>query len=341
MIVKTRDRGAFRRKRSGCAKILFVFAPLLVLVGCGSEQSFLNTAGQDAASIATLFWVMLAGAVVLWLLVNGAFYYISRVAPGQIDQRYARHVLIGGGIVLPTVVLSALLVWGLSLLPDPRQPGDGLVVKVTGEQWWWRVEYWPEGADAPIVSANEIRLPVGQRTEFHLTSDKVIHSFWIPALGGKMDMFPGRETMISLHPESVGTYRGQCAEFCGASHAWMAFAAVVMTPGDFDAWLAAEAADAVPPADDRAARGAQVFQSEGCGACHTIRGTDAVGEVGPDLTHIGSRQTLGAGRSKVTLEDLSVWINHTEMLKPEVKMPSYDLQPEALDDLAHFLEGLE
>nr|WP_255553745.1 cytochrome c oxidase subunit II [Maritimibacter sp. DP1N21-5] len=313
---------------------------LSTLVGCGREQSTLNPSGQDAQSIATLFWVMLAGAVVLWLLVNGAFYYMSRVRPGEMNERYARHILIGGGIVLPVVVLTSLLVWGLSLLPDPRQPGDGLVVRVTGEQWWWRVEYWPDGAEAPIVSANELRLPVGQRTEIHLTADRVIHSFWVPALGGKMDMFPGRETMISLAPEKVGTFRGQCAEFCGASHAWMAFAAVVMEPGDFDDWLEAEATDAVPPATEAARRGATVFQEQGCGACHTVRGTDAVGQVGPDLTHVGGRESLGAGRLKVTREDISAWISHTEDLKPEVRMPSYDLAPDALEDLARYLEGL-
>ena len=251
MIVKTRDRGSRRPFRMRCPRAAAGVA-LLVLAGCGGAQSSLNATGSDAIAITRLFWVMLAGAIVLWLLVNGAFYYISRIAPGRVDQRYARHVLIGGGIVLPTVILTALLVWGLSILPDPRKPGDGLVVRVTGEQWWWRVEYWPEGASAPIVTANEIRLPAGERTEFRLDADKVIHSFWIPALGGKMDMFPGRETMISLRPETPGTYRGQCAEFCGASHAWMAFAAVVMERPDFDAWLAAEARDAVAPADDEA-----------------------------------------------------------------------------------------
>lgn len=284
---------------------------------------------------------MLAGAVVLWLFVNGAFYFMSRIRPGRFDQTYAPHILIGGGIILPVVILSALLVWGLGILTDPRRPGDGLVVRVTGEQWWWRVEYWPEGATEPIISANEIRLPAGQRAEIHLTSDKVIHSFWIPALGGKMDMFPGRDTMISLAPEKVGTYRGQCAEFCGASHAWMAFSAVVMEPEAFDSWLEAEAEDAVEPAGDAALRGRQVFLSEGCGACHAVRGTEAVGQVGPDLTHVGSRQTLGAGRMALTLEDLTTWISHSEALKPEVKMPAYDLAPDRLDDLARYLEGLK
>ncbi|APE45738.1 cytochrome B (plasmid) [Sulfitobacter alexandrii] len=314
---------------------------LLTLGGCGGAQSALNTSGQDAVAIATLFWVMLGGAVVLWLLLNGAFYYASQIAPGRFDKRYGRHLLIGGGIVLPVVVLTALLVWGLNLLPDSRRPGDGLVVRVTGEQWWWRVEYWPEGAEAPIVSANEIRLPAGQRTEIHLTAANVIHSFWVPALGGKMDMFPGRDTMMSVAPERTGTFRGQCAEFCGVSHAWMAFAAVVMPPEAFDDWLAAEAGGAAQPADDRAARGAALFLSEGCGACHAIRGTEAAGQVGPDLTHVGSRQTLGAGRLTVTLQDLSNWISHTEVLKPGAQMPSYDLDPADLGDLAYYLEGLK
>lgn len=316
-------------------------APLLGFAGCGQVQSSLNVAGQDAASIAKLFWVMLAGAVVLWLAVNGAFYVMSRVLPGRIYQRHARNLLIGGGIVMPTVILTALLIWGLSTLPDSRRTGDGLVVRVTGEQWWWRVEYWPEGETEPVSTANEVRLPVGQRTEFRLTSNNVIHSFWIPALGGKMDMFPGRETMMSLQPDTVGTYRGQCAEFCGASHAWMAFSAITMAPEDFEAWLSAEADDAAPPLEAAAQRGQVVFAAEGCGACHTIRGTGAVGEVGPDLTHIGSRLTLGAGRSPLTIEDLSAWIDHTEVLKPEVRMPSYDMPQGDLTDLAHYLKGLK
>lgn len=338
--MKVQKNGRVARFRPVGRQFGFVVL-LMALAGCGGGQSALNTAGREAASIALLFLVMLCGAVVLWLLVNGAFFYVSRVAPGRLDARHARSVLIGGGIVLPVVVLTALLAWGLSILPDPRRPGDGLVVRVTGEQWWWRVEYWPEGAETPIVTANEIRLPAGQRTEFRLAADEVIHSFWIPALGGKMDMFPGRETMISLAPERPGVYRGQCAEFCGASHAWMAFAAVVMPPEAFDDWLAAEAADAVPPTDEAALRGQEVFLSEGCGACHTVRGTEAVGTVGPDLTHIGSRRTLGAGRSTVTLENLGTWITHTEALKPEVRMPSYALSEGDLADLTQYLKGLK
>ena len=193
-----------------------------------------------------------------------------------------------------------------------------------------------------MVTANEIRMPLGERVEFLLGADKVIHSFWIPALGGKMDMFPGRETRVSLRAEKTGVYRGQCAEFCGASHAWMAFETVVMESEAFDAWLEAEAGDALMPEEGAAARGAALFLSQGCGACHAIRGTEAVGQVGPDLTHVGGRLSLGAGRMGVSASDFTRWIGHTEALKPEVQMPSYDfLSREELDDLANYLVGLK
>lgn len=317
-------------------------AALVLLAGCGEAQSALNATGTDAISIRTIFIVCLVGAVILWVLVNGAFYVLSNKRPEPRGEGFVRPLLIGGGIVFPFVLLTALLVWALSILPDQRAPGDGLQIRVTGEQWWWRVEYWPEGATEPVVSANEIRLPAGQRTEFILDAGRVIHSFWIPSLGGKMDMFPGRETFVSLRPEVPGTYRGQCAEFCGASHAWMAFAAVVMPEEEFDAWLEAEAQDAAPPEGAAETRGAALFAAEGCGACHVVRGTPAVGVVGPDLTHVGTRETLGAGRLGATLDDFANWIAHTGDLKPEVEMPTYDHLTEAeTRDLAAYLKGLQ
>lgn len=315
---------------------------LAVLAGCGGRQSALSPAGTDAQALLVLFTVMLSGAVLLWLLMNGSFYVFTHRDIKAHPERFGRLLVIGGGIVLPTLIVSSLLVWGLSILSDQNKPGDGLRIAVTAEQWWWRVEYWPEGAKQPVVSANEIRLPLGERTEFSLTSAKVIHSFWIPALGGKMDMFPGRITRMSLEPDRPGLYRGQCAEFCGASHAWMAFEAVVMPAEDFAGWLEAEARTALPPDDDQSRRGRAIFEREGCGACHRVRGTGAVGRVGPDLTHVGSRHSIGAGRLGATLDDISLWITHTEDLKPEVRMPAYpDLDAAARVDLSSYLKGLQ
>ena len=209
-----------------------------------------------------------------------------------------------------------------------------------GERWWWRVGY--DGPDGPVASANEIRLPAGTRAEIVLTADDVIHSFWVPALGGKTDMIPGRVNRMSLEPLEPGVYRGQCTEFCGLSHAQMAFEAVVMEPGAFADWLAAEAAPARPPASAEARLGWAVFREEGCAACHTIRGTRAAGRVGPDLTHLASRESLAAGILPMTHAALMDWIARTEAHKPGVRMPPYPHIPEGrLSALASYLMGLE
>ncbi|WPZ34408.1 cytochrome c oxidase subunit II [Thalassobaculum sp. OXR-137] len=315
-------------------------AGLTGLAGCSGTQSVLDPAGVDAEVLADLFWVLLAGAVVLWILLNGAFFYVTRMSARRHSQRVGEALIIGAGIAFPTIVLAVLLSYGLSIMPDQRAPGDGLTVRVTGEQWWWRVEYLPEDGE-PVVSANELRLPVGARTEIKLGAAKVIHSFWVPNLAGKMDMFPGRETRMAVEPTRTGEFRGQCAEFCGTSHALMAFSVVVMQPDDFAAWLESERADAAEPADASAARGREVFLAEGCGACHTVRGTPAVGTLGPDLTHVGGRRTIAAGTLPATAEAFGQWLANTDHIKPDVRMPTYrDLAAQDLADLAQYLKGL-
>ena len=314
-----------------------------LLPGCQGVQHVLAPAGTDAAWLATLFWIMLAGAVVLWLLVNGLMLYVSRINREHMSARLAERIIIGGGIVFPTIVLAVLLGVSLSAMPDMRAVGDsGTRLVVTGEQWWWRVEYWPDGAEEPIRSANEIVLPAGARTEIGLRADKVIHSFWIPALGGKTDMIPGLDNRMSLEPTTPGEYRGQCTEFCGLSHAWMAFNTRVLSQDDFDAWLQAEAADAAEPQSADAVAGKALFLAEGCGACHAVRGTPAAGQVGPDLTHLASRTSLAAGMLPVSTEALVTWVRDAKAIKPGAEMPAYDhLTTPQLTQLAAYLESLE
>ncbi len=330
-----------RPPRGGLASPGVASICMLALGGCEGAQSMLSPAGVDAAGTLDLFRVMLAGAAVIWIALNGLILYVTRIHVGRMSRRLAEGVIIGGGIVFPLVVLTALLVYSLPMMAEQRGTADALRLRITGERWWWRVEYWPQGAEAPVVAANELRLPAGERSEIELTSANVIHSFWIPALGGKTDMFPGRITRMTLAPSRTGTFRGQCAEFCGLSHALMAIPAVVMEAEDFDTWLRAQDRPAEPPRAGPAAAGRAIFLREGCGACHALRGTPAAGRFGPDLTHVGGRTALAAGILPMTQEALERWIANPGAIKPGAEMPGYDhLPPDELAALAAYLAGL-
>ena len=312
----------------------------MALAGCDGPQSALDPAGREASVIAELFWMMLAGAAVIWLLVVGTAVYATHVRRHPHGETTARRFLLGGGIAVPVIVLGALLAHGLTVMPDLRASGSGLRIAVAGEQWWWRVAYAPPGG-AEVVSANEIRLPVGEATELTLQSRDVIHSFWIPPLGGKIDMIPGRATRLVMEPTRTGTFRGACAEFCGVSHALMAFSVVVMEKDEFAAWLRREARPAAEPTTEQARRGRALFRDVGCGGCHTIRGTAAAGTIGPDLTHIASRRTVGAATLPNDAAALERWIGHTADVKPGVKMPSFGvLGEERVAALAAYLATL-
>ena len=293
-------------------------------------------------------------AIMTWLAWSALRGRVSRHTAAQ-----ARRYVIGGGVIFPTVVLATLLAHGLGRMPALLAPAppDALRITVSGEQWWWRVRYHlPDGGEVEL--ANEIRLPVNEPVLFELESPDVIHAFWIPSLGGKIDMIPGRRTRLVLHPTRTGTFRGQCAEFCGDSHALMAFPVVVSGRPDFDAWLAAQARPAAPaaaaavdpgdPAEKNApdatllARGRDAFLLNGCAACHRVRGTEARGRVGPDLTHVGSRLTLGAGTLPNDRAALERWLTEPDRVKPGVLMPHYRMLPrEDLGALAAYLKSLE
>jgi cytochrome c oxidase subunit II len=316
-----------------------------LLCGCGGPQSALDPAGRGAERIADLFWWMAVGAGVIWLGIVGLAVYTIHLEREPHGLKGARLLIVVGGVVFPTIVLAALLSYGLALLPElvGRAPEGSLKIAVSGEQWWWRVRYLrPDGNGAAAELANEIRLPVGEPVEFQLESPDVIHSFWIPALGGKMDMIPGRTNRLTLEPTRTGVFRGVCAEFCGTSHALMGFDVVVLEKAEFAAWLARQTAPADAPAKLLARRGEERFLADGCGACHTIRGTAADGLIGPDLTHVGGRLSLGARVLANDPDGFRRWIAETEHVKPDSGMPSFGmLPPEDVDALAAYLDGLE
>jgi cytochrome c oxidase subunit 2 len=260
--------------------------------------------------------------------------------PSSAVPRAAHRLILIGGVLVPVVVLTALLGYGLWLMPTlrPALPETALTIEVSGEQWWWRVRYpLPDGGSVEL--ANEVWLPVGEPVAFELSSPDVIHSFWIPALGGKMDMIPGRTNRLVLEATRPGRFRGACAEYCGSAHALMAFAVVAAPRDQFEQWLAGQARPAAPPQGALAARGARAFLAQGCGACHTVRGTPANGVMGPDLTHVGSRLSLGAGMLPAEPEAFARFVGHTGTLKPGVRMPSFAMLPE--DELAAIAAWLE
>jgi cytochrome c oxidase subunit II len=309
-----------------------------VAIACDGPQSSLTPAGRDAEHIARLFTVMTVGAIIVWLAVVIVAVYAIRVRRPHSD-RAASVLIVGGGVALPTVVLAALLAYGLPMLPTVLAlpaPSD-LIIHVTGKQWWWRIQY--VSAVGTVETANELRLPVGRRVELQLTSPDVIHSFWVPSLAGKMDAIPGRITRLAIEPSRTGTFRGACAEYCGASHALMAFDVVVVTPGEFETWLQAQA---LPARSAGAMPGEALFVANGCSACHTIRGTAAAGQVGPDLTHVGSRLHIGAGTLPSDPEAFINWIRQTDRVKPGVHMPAFrTLASDDLGALAAYLDSLK
>ena len=303
-------------------------------------QSVLEPASAPAAAIHELGLVLYAGtaailALVLALALYGAF---SRPRPVS-----AKAWIVGGGLVFPGVVLAALLAYALHVghalsVGAPRAPD----IEFTGKLWWWEVRYNDAAGGGQAVLANEMYIPVGRPVEIALASDNVIHSFWVPALAGKVDLIPGRSNRLVLTAREQGVYRGQCAEFCGTQHSWMALYVVALPEAAYQQWLADQAAPAKQPADAFLARGRDAFLREGCGACHAIRGTAANGTLGPDLTHVGGRLSLAAGRLDNHAGTMAAWIADSQGIKPGNLMPSMNVfTGEELRAVAAYLESLK
>ncbi|HEY9013364.1 MAG TPA: cytochrome c oxidase subunit II [Devosia sp.] len=293
----------------------------MTLSAC-TQQSVLHPASREAGELSALTWFMFAAAVVIWGIVMGAAIYavVGKLRPKS--ERFADRFIIVGGVAFPTVSLAILLVFGLSLLPSWSEADTpDLRIHVVGEQFWWRFGYeLPDGSI--LETANELHLPVGATVEFVLTSTDVIHSFWIPALNGKMDTIPGRTNLLRMTPTKPGIYRGACAEFCGRGHALMSLVAEVHDPGAYQQWISAQLLPASPVGGD-------AFVSAGCGGCHVVRGVTEAGAVGPDLTHFASRRTFGAATKSITADNLSAWLAAPEHVKPGARMPSFGALPEA------------
>ncbi|MEO5771765.1 MAG: c-type cytochrome, partial [Burkholderiaceae bacterium] len=280
-------------------------------------QSVLQPHGVEASAVLPLAWVLFVGGgavfAVVMLLAAWA------VWGGRRGWLAERRTVVFGGIAFPAVVLLALLVY--SLLASSRMHSalhgapPALRIEVVGEQWWWRIHYLGGDGKLDFAAANEIHIPVGETVELALRSADVLHSLWVPALAGKLDMVPGKINRLRLRADRAGVFRGQCAEYCGGPHAQMAFFVVAVERPRFDAWAAAQRAPAAASNPQFEAR---------CAACHAVRGTPAAGVLGPDLTHVGSRLSLGAGILPNNVGTAAAWIATSQHLKPGNLMPAFD-----------------
>lgn len=319
---------------------------IINFLGITFLQSVLNPSSQQADKIYRLFNYFNIAAGSMLLLVIFLVVYISikfRRKQGDTDdpvQTKGNTKLEAVMIGVPVLLLGFFFYQTVKTMREVspsvdagRQPD----VIITGHQWWWEVEY--PGMD--VITANEVHLPVGKTLLLEMRSADVIHDWWVPELGNKMDLVPKTKNYIWLDINKPGTYDGACSEFCGAQHAWMRIKVIAQKENDFTRWLTENAKNALQPKDSLAIRGAALFQLNTCANCHRIKGTEAVANVGPDLTHLASRDLLLTGLMDNNQDNLFKWVSQPQKIKPGSHMPDFKLNEDSIKAIAHYLNQLK
>jgi cytochrome c oxidase subunit 2 len=332
--------------------------PLLVLAGCAtSQQSALDPAGPQAGRIAGLFWFFTILLAVIFVIVIATLLWtltrrhrgleqepLERIHAPSIATEARLTRVVTAASVVTVLILIGLLIASVTTgkaIAGLGQAKNGMVVEVTGNQWWWYIRYLNDDASRIVVTANEIHIPVGRPVMIRGTSNDVIHSFWVPNLHGKADLIPSRVNTEWIEADRPGRFRGQCAEFCGAQHAHMALWVVAEEPAQFEAWMNHQLEPSAYPSDPDLSRGQQVFLNHACVFCHTIAGTPAMGSAGPDLTHFGGRSTIAAGTLPNTKGNLGGWITDPQNVKPGNHMATVQLSADEVQPLLDYLESLK
>lgn len=326
-------------------KAAVLIALLALLAACSKDAPFnaLHPVGEEAKEADKLWDLTFGIAAAIFFLVEGALLVIifryrhrrDRKMPKQTHGNTRLEIL---WTVIPVLLLTGVAfptVKGIARIYSPA-PDDALKIKVVAHQWWWEFEY--EGG---ITTANEVHIPTGRLVEFELHSVDVIHSFWVPKLAGKQDLVPGRVNHLKLSAPAPGEFLGQCAEYCGLSHANMRFKVVAHDPDAYEEWLDKEGADAATAAAGAAAEGRQVFMEGACAGCHTVRGTEAQAKVGPDLTHFASREMFAGWIFPNDAENLRLWLADPPARKPGSLMPDLNLSDQEIEALVAYLQSLE
>jgi len=315
-------------------------AAALVLAGCESP-SILRSQGSAADEIVTLaMWVFGILAVVLFTVWGILVYVVvtgRRRPPDKASQTEGNLRIEIVWTAIPAVIVTVLFVLTVVYTERISIPDPGSQFTAVGRQWWWDFEFKELGFKAP----NEVYVAEGRPVSIDIMSADVIHSFWVPQMGGKVDMIPGHVNHIHFVPLATGSYLGECAEFCGVQHGRMRFLFVVVPPKEYSAWVADQQKPAREPSGSDAIAGKQVIGSVGCGSCHAIRGTELKGTFGPDLTHFGSRGGIAAYTLKNTPANLLKWIQDPQGVKPECKMPNVPLPLQQQQQLVAYLEELK
>ena len=344
-------------RRTDCIKLGFIAVGAAVfLSSCsrGGIQNAINPAGPNASSLDRLWWVMFWGCAAVYVLVMIAVAIAIRKGmrrrdlspileiPVETERRKRNAVL--SAVTVSAIILFVFLIYsfktGRALTADLGHK-NGLAIEITGHQWWWEVRYDDVDASNIFTTANEIHIPVGVPVLFTLHGGDVIHSFWVPNLAGKKDLIPGKVATMWLQADKPGVYRGQCAEYCGLQHARMALWIVAEPQDEFNAWRQNATQGSVPPATDSQKRGQQVFLSSTCVMCHAIGGTTAGANFGPNLTHVGSRNTIAAATIANTREHLLSWVANSQAFKPGNKMPANNLSDQDLQAVVDYLQSLK
>ncbi len=326
----------------GLARLILLVLPV-ALVACRDVQSVLSPQSPAAERIATLSWVLFLGAAIIFIGVLALSALAIWGSRGLRRALSGERIILWGGLAFPIVTLAILLGYGFGVMragASVAGTGEPVRISVAGELWWWRVVY-RDADGSTFETANELRIPVGRPIEIELTSNNVIHSFWVPNLAGKLDMIPGRTNLLTMAASAPGISRGQCAEYCGGAHALMALYVVALPNDEFEAWLRKARGPAREPDTQLLEHGQRLVMTSGCGACHTIRGTPATGVIGPDLTHVGLRHSIAAATLPATAPAIARWLVHNQEIKPENKMPPYGIfSATELDAISAYLASL-
>lgn len=323
------------------ADALLTYSRAMLAPPAGHQSPF-EPGSPFAAAIAWLFGFTLVvcaiiAAVVFGALGYGLYAFRHREGAPEPPQTTGNRTLEVLWTAVPFGIVTLLFVLTVTTMArsDPRAD-RAPDVTVVGHQWWWEARY-----DRGLVTANEIHVPTGTPVLVGVESADVIHDFWVPQLGRKMDAVPGHPNRMWIGADTPGSYGGACAEYCGMQHAWMRILVVADAPADYAAWQAAQRSPAARPAGDAAVRGEKLFRDNACGNCHAVRGLGFDGAMAPDLTHLASRATLGAGVNELTPESLAAWMRDPQAIKPGCHMPQFNLSDAQLADLTAFLEGLK